>query len=121
MAAKRRTLSSNIDGDAIQITILIQNGTIDVDGDFEISKSRHQQVLWKIKEPGLHFNIEFTEGTPFAYKQFSDVEAYSGLVRREVLGNPDRYYKYAVTVTAGSAASGYKAVGTLDPGGVVNP
>jgi hypothetical protein len=111
-------------GAVFPITIQIAGGKIAVSPEpFDISKSQHQQVLWKFKEPdpSLHFNIEFIDGSPFAYKQFSDLDPYSGLVRRAVLGNPNRYYKYTVTVTAGSAASGYKTLGKLDPGGVVNP
>ena len=110
-------------GGVFRVAIQIVGGKITVSPDpFNISKSGHEQVLWTIGDSNLHFNIEFTGGSPFAYKQFSDVEPYSGLVRRDVLGSPDWYYKYTVTVTAGSAASGYKPVGKpLDPGGVVNP
>jgi hypothetical protein len=107
-------------GGLIRVAIQIVDGKITVNPDpFKVSKSAHEQVLWTIGDSNLHFNIEFTGGSPFAYKQFSDAEPYSGLVRRDVLGNPDRYYKYTVTVTAG-AASGYKSIGKLDPGGVVN-
>jgi len=78
---------------------------------FEIYKGQYQQLLWQVSDPNAQFNVEFTGDSPFDYKQFSDAEPYSGLVRREVLGDPGKYYKY--TVRAGGR--------TLDPGGVVNP
>jgi hypothetical protein len=78
---------------------------------FAISKGRYQQVLWQASDPNAHFTVDFGDDSPFDYTQFSDAEPYSGLVRREVLGDPGKYYKY--TVRAGGR--------TLDPGGVVNP
>jgi hypothetical protein len=108
-------------GAPIPVQIQTKGGIVKLSLDpFRISKSQHQQILWTIDDEKLHFNIEFTDGSPFEYTQFSDLEPYSGLVRRDVLGSP-RYYKYTVTVTAGSTAAGYKPVGKpLDPGGVVD-
>ena len=80
-------------------------------GTFKISKAKHQQVLWVASDGKSHFNVDFGENSPFAYTQFSDVEPYSGLVRREVLADPVKYYKY--TVSAGGKR--------IDPGGHVNP
>jgi hypothetical protein len=94
------------------VTIQV-NGKGELQGDpgtFEIYKSKHQQVLWRASDGKSHFNVDFGEDSPFEYAQFSDVEPYSGLVRRDVLGDPGRYYKY--TVRAGGK--------TIDPGGVVN-
>ena len=77
---------------------------------FTIFKSLHQQVLWQASDGKSQFNIEFKEDSPFDYTQFSNVEPYSGLVRREVLGDAGRYYKYTVR-------TGKKSI---DPGGVVD-
>jgi hypothetical protein len=77
---------------------------------FVISKGNFEQVLWEASDPKAHFTVDFGDHSPFDYTQFSDTEPYSGLVRREVLGDPGKYYKY--TVRAGGVS--------LDPGGVVN-
>jgi hypothetical protein len=61
-----------------------------------IFKSLHQQVLWQASDGNAQFNIEFEEDSPFDYTQFSNVEPYSGLVKREVLGDPGKYCKYTV-------------------------
>jgi hypothetical protein len=76
---------------------------------FVISKANYEQVLWEASDPKAHFTVDFGDHSPFDYTQFSDAEPYSGLVRREVLGDPGKYYKY--TVRAGGK--------TLDPGGIV--
>ncbi len=76
---------------------------------FTIFKSLHQQVLWQASDGKAQFNVEFEEDSPFDYTQFSNVEPYSGLVRREVLGDPGRYYKYTVRTPNKS----------IDPGGIV--
>jgi hypothetical protein len=104
-------------GQAETVTIQINSkGEVEVDKDsFEISKSKHQQVFWKLGVPNARFNVDFGENSPFEYKQFSDVEPYSGLVRREVLGDSKKNYEYTVTVTAAS-----KTI-AADPGGHVNP
>jgi hypothetical protein len=78
---------------------------------FVISKSKNQQVLWRASDPRAQFNIDFKQESPFQYTQFSNVEPYSGLVRREVLGDLGKYYKYTVR-------TGKKSI---DPGGVVSP
>lgn len=78
---------------------------------FVISKGMHEHVLWQASDPKAHFTVDFGDDSPFEYTQFSDAEPYSGLVQREVLGDPGKYYKY--TVRAGGK--------TLDPGGIINP
>lgn len=78
---------------------------------FEISKSSNEQVFWEASDLKSPFNIEFTGDSPFHYKQFSDVAPYSGLVRRDVLGDRGKYYKYTVR-------TGKKSI---DPGGIVDP
>jgi hypothetical protein len=91
---------------------------------FEISKSKHQQLLWQVSDPDFHFNVDFGADSPFEYSQFSDAEPYSGLVRREVLGDPAKYYTYKVTVAPDKTVnkkSNKAASKAFDPGGVVNP
>lgn len=97
------------------VTVIIpvdKNGQLDGEPQrFTISKCLHQQVLWKASDGKAQFNIEFKEGSPFDYTRFSDLEPYSGLVRRDVLGDPGKYYKYTVR-------TGKKSI---DPGGIVTP
>jgi hypothetical protein len=113
-------------GIIVPVTIQINNKgeVVAVKPDsFEISKSRHQQLLWLVSDPDFHFNVDFGDNSPFAYGQFSDAEPYSGLVRREVLGDPAKYYTYKVTVAPNKASNkkGTKPVTkAFDPGGVVN-
>lgn len=95
------------------VTVIIQvdkNGEVDREPQpFTIHKNLHQQVLWQASDGKAPFNIEFGSDSPFAYTQFSNTEPYSGLVRREVLGDPGRYYKYTVRTGAKH----------IDPGGYV--
>ena len=98
------------------VTVIIpvdKNGEVKSEpAPFTIFKSLHQQVLWQASDGNAQFNIEFKDDdSPFDHTQFSNVEPYSGLVRREVLGDPGRYYKY--TVRTGKKKS-------IDPGGIVN-
>lgn len=97
------------------VTVIIpvdRNGELDGEpASFTIFKHLNQQVLWQASDGKAQFNVEFKEDSPFDHTQFSNVEPYSGLVRREVLGDPGKYYKYTVR-------TGKKSI---DPGGVVNP
>jgi len=77
---------------------------------FTIFKHLYQQVLWQASDGKAQFNIEFKKDSPFDYTQFSNLEPYSGLVRREVLCDPGKYYEYTVR-------TGEKSI---DPGGVVD-
>lgn len=79
---------------------------------FAISKKENEEVLWVIDNPEVYFTVEFKQETPspFYESQFNTQFPFSGLVRREVLGDSLKYYKYSVT-------AGKKR---LDPGGVVN-
>ncbi len=70
---------------------------------FKVSKRAHHEVLWRTSPPNAHFSVNFEAGSPFHYNQFSHVDVYSGLVRREVPGGDGKYYKYIVT--AGLRAS----------------
>jgi hypothetical protein len=84
-----------------------------VDPDpFVISKSNQEEVLWQASanNPEAYFTVDFGQESPFEYTQFSSDQPVSGLVRREVLADPGKYYKYTVR-------SGGKS---LDPGGVVD-
>ena len=110
MATTSSVVSS--EGETIVTVTIPVDSKGEVQGDpgkFEISKSKHQQVHWRASDGKSHFNVDFGENSPFAYTQFSDAEPYSGLVRREVLGDPAKYYKY--TVSAGGKS--------IDPGGIV--
>jgi hypothetical protein len=95
------------------VTVIIpvdKNGEVDGEPEpFTIFKHLHQQVLWQASDGNPQFNIEFKVDSPFDYTQFSNLEPYSGLVRREVLGDPGKYYKYTVR-------TGEKSI---DPGGIV--
>jgi hypothetical protein len=96
------------------VTVIIpvdKNGELDGEPQpFKIFKYLYQQVLWQASDGKAQFNIEFKKDSPFDYTQFSNLEPYSGLVRREVLGDPGKYYEYTVR-------TGEKSI---DPGGVVD-
>lgn len=94
----------------IQVDAKLEVQSVSPDA-FEISKSQHQQIFWRASDPKAQFNVEFDEDSPFQYAQFSNLDPYSGLVRREVLGDPGKYYKYTVRTGAKS----------IDPGGIVKP
>ncbi len=110
--ATSSTVTSPESGSVVTVIIPVdKNGQVDREPQqFTISKRLHQQVLWKASDAKAEFNIEFEEDSPFEYKQFSNLEPYSGLVRREVLGDKGRYYKYTVR-------TGKKSI---DPGGIVD-
>ena len=76
---------------------------------FDISKSNQEEILWQASDPKAYFTVEFEDESPFYESQFSSDYPASGLVRRDVLPDPDKRYKY--TVRAGGAI--------LDPGGVI--
>lgn len=83
-----------------------------VDPDrFVISKRNQEEVLWQASNPDAYFTVDFGQESPFEYTQFSRDEPASGLVRREVLPDPGKYYKY--TVRAGGKS--------IDPGGIIDP
>jgi hypothetical protein len=77
---------------------------------FVISKRKQEEVIWQASDGETYFTVDFGEESPFEYTQFSNDYPVSGLVRREVLGDLGKYYKY--TVRAGGK--------TIDPGGVVD-
>ncbi len=76
---------------------------------FEISKSNQEEIVWQVSDPKAYFTVEFERESPFYESQFNNDFPASGLVRRSVLADPQKRYKY--TVRAGGAV--------LDPGGVV--
>jgi hypothetical protein len=110
--ATTSTVTSSESGSVVTVIIPVdKNGEVEREpAPFRISKSLHQQVLWKASDSKAQFNIEFQEDSPFDYKQFSNLEPYSGLVRRDVLGDRGKYYKYTVR-------TGKKSI---DPGGIVD-
>ena len=77
---------------------------------FVIIKSKQEEVIWQASDPRAYFTVDFGQDSPFEYSHFSSDEPCSGLVRREVQGDPGKNYKY--TVRAGGR--------TIDPGGIVN-
>ena len=81
-----------------------------VDRDpFVVHKYRDQYVIW-VCESREYFTVEFQDGSPFYESQFSTDHPCSGLVRRNVLPDAGRTYKY--TVRIGNQV--------LDPGGEVD-
>lgn len=62
-------------------------------------------------DPGFQELIQAKKDSPFYYTQFSNLEPYSGLVRRKVLGDRRKYSEYTARTLKKS----------IDPGGVVNP
>jgi hypothetical protein len=77
--------------------------------EFRISKGRFDQVKW-VAAAETYFTVEFNGESPFYESQFSSDAPYSGLVRRDILGDPLKTYKY--TVRAGGR--------TVDPGGIID-
>ena len=75
---------------------------------FEVIKSASQEVIW-VCPLGDYFTIDFGNDSPFYESQFSKDCPCSGLVRRDELADPDKFYKYTVRVKGKS----------LDPDGVV--
>jgi hypothetical protein len=79
---------------------------------FEVSKGKQEEVIWIVDSfQPVYFTVEFKGQSPFYESQFSSDFPVSGLVRREVLADPLKEYKY--TVRAGGK--------TLDPVGIVKP
>ena len=76
---------------------------------FEISKSNQEEIVWQVSDGKTYFTVEFEKESPFYESQFSSDFPASGLVRRSVLPDLGKRYKY--TVRAGGAV--------LDPGGVI--
>ena len=100
-AGQRKIVEISIKGDEIEVA----------PDTFYISKSKQEEVLWVATNPNLEFTVEFDKGdSPFYEVQFNKEFPASGLVRRGVLCDPQRKYKYTVRV------EGYKP---RDPGGVI--
>lgn len=76
---------------------------------FEISKSNQEEIVWQVSDGKTYFTVEFEQESPFYESQFNTEFPASGLVRRNVL--PDLAKRYKYTVRAGGAV--------LDPGGVI--
>ena len=76
------------------------NGSIEVDPKkFFVSKNRDQEVVWVCSDPDAYFTVDFeTNGSPFYESQFSKQFPVSGLVRRNVLPDRHKPYKYTVRV-----------------------
>ena len=77
---------------------------------FHVSKRAFEEVVWNCPS-GDYFTVDFGNDSPFYESQFSKDCPCSGPVRRSVLFDPHKTYKYTVRVKGQ----------TLDPGGVVDP
>ena len=83
----------------ITIHVSDQGDIQKVDPDpFVISKEAQEEVQWVIDKAKHSFTVEFARetGSPFYESQFNSQFSASGLVRREILPDPRRYYKYTV-------------------------
>jgi hypothetical protein len=96
-----------------RVTVSVVDGRIRVDPEpFAISKNNQEEVIWQASDSKVCFTVEFDRGdSPFYEFQFSNDFPASGLVRRSVLADPQRKYKYTVRV------EGVKD--PLDPSGVI--
>jgi hypothetical protein len=97
------------------VEISVQNGEINVtfNGEprpFWLSKGEDEEVRW-VSSDDLDFLVDFEDDSPFYESQFNQDSPVSGLVRRNILPNDQRLYKY--TVWVGNLQ--------LDPGGGVKP
>ena len=94
------------------VIISVVDGKIRVEPDPFISKNKQEEVHWQAGDSKVYFTVEFDKGdSPFYEFQFSNDFPASGLVRRSVLADPERKYKYTVRV------EGVKE--PLDPTGVI--
>ena len=104
---------SNSTNPVVEVTIAVdkKGEIISVSPDpFIVRKLKDQMVRWICSKPKQKFSIEFENGSPFHDSQFSKDYPCSGLVRRGVVTDRKRIYKYSVRV-------GNKV---LDPGGGVD-
>lgn len=94
------------------VEVMIKPGhTPGVDPEpFHLSKSGNDQVKW-MTASGTHFTVEFVGESPFYEGQFNNDFPYSGLVRREVLADSRKEYKYVVHTDHGD----------VDPTGIIDP
>jgi hypothetical protein len=76
---------------------------------FFVHKHQDQYVKWECTSKE-YFTVEFGNGSPFYESQFSTDSPSSGIVRRNVLADTGKIYKYTVRVDET----------VLDPGGGVN-
>jgi hypothetical protein len=93
----------------IEVHITVNGGNITVDPDpFWVHKLQDQTVKW-VCQADQPFTVEFGADCPFYESQFSKDYPCSGLVRRNVVTDDNRTYKYTVRV----------GNNVLDPGGGV--
>jgi hypothetical protein len=100
------------------VTITVaENGKIEsvTPDPFHVSLEKQEQVIWEINNPKFNFTVEFTHGSPFYESQFaSKNHTISGLVRRSVLADALKCYKYTVRVEHEDQHD------EKDPGGIIN-
>jgi hypothetical protein len=101
---REKKVEISIQNDEILVTF---NG---VPKPFWLSKCADEEVRW-VSVDNLDFLVDFEDDSPFYESQFNQDSPVSGLVRRDILPNEQRLYKYTVWV-------GNKR---LDPGGGVKP
>lgn len=83
----------------IPVTIGIEAGKLKVSPDpFWIHKHQDQVVRWICTADQGQFTVEFGPDCPFYESQFNKDYPCSGLVRRIVVTDPSRIYKYTVRV-----------------------
>lgn len=101
--------SAGMDRDVI-VHIRVEGDTIRVEPEiFHLRKELDQEVRWVRTDGDGEFLIEFGQDSPFYEFQFSRYAPVSGLVRRPILADANRVYKYSVRI-------GNKV---LDPGGII--
>jgi len=119
-SAGTKTAMQTPKGDIVKVTIIYDKSgkRISIDQDpFWVSKGNCEQVHWSAKNkdgssPGPEFTIDFAQnGSPFHNTHFTQDVPFSGLVRREVLADQNKFYKYTIRI----------GNDTLDPGGGVKP
>lgn len=122
MAADPKVLYRPEEREKREVTVVIsvqgEEIRVEVEGaqePFWVKKHANQEVRWVLKTAEgqfpVDFLVDFGNDSPFYESQFSQDSPVSGLVRRNILPNQARLYKYTVWV-------GDKK---LDPGGGVKP
>ncbi len=94
----------------VRIRVNKKNGEITLSPDRFLLHKHQDQVLRWVCIPEQDFSVEFANVSPFYESQFSRDHPCSGLARRNIVTDKNRFYKYTVRV-------GGKA---LDPDGGVD-
>ena len=83
----------------VPVTISVVKGKITgiTPDPFLIHKHGDQDIRWICKPP-QRFMVDFGNDSPFYQNQFSNNYPCSGLVKRELVPNPNKIYKYTVRI-----------------------